>query len=125
MMLMTHTPPELSPPTAECVEQIGVPNVGRPLQSKRQLKEDTFEQQFSSCRELLHYIACRILTSVDEAERAVRNCHRTASRNPPAFQSEGAFKGWLVRILIDEATLLLPRKESRSIASSKHLPEAR
>jgi DNA-directed RNA polymerase specialized sigma24 family protein len=74
---------------------------------------------------MLYFIACRILTSVDAAEKAVRNCHRTASRDCPQFQNEGAFKSWLVRILIDEATLLIPRRASKSAASSKPFYQAR
>jgi DNA-directed RNA polymerase specialized sigma24 family protein len=109
---MTYTSPEL-PIAAESVEQADLPVGSRHLKPDGESGEDrkhTFEQRFSSCRELLHFIACRILTSVDEAEVAVRNCRLTASRNPPRFQNEGAFKSWLVRILIDEATLLLRRK---------------
>jgi DNA-directed RNA polymerase specialized sigma24 family protein len=74
---------------------------------------------------LLHFLARRILNCVQEAEEAVKNCRLKASRNPPSFSSEGAFKSWLVRILIDEATLLLRRRQSNATASSKHLPEAR
>lgn len=108
---MTYTSPELS--TAESVEQADRPVGGCRFKPDGESGEDsqrTFELQFSSCREMLHFIACRILTSVDLAETAVRNCHRTASRNPPRFQNEGAFKSWLVRILIDEATLLLRKR---------------
>jgi DNA-directed RNA polymerase specialized sigma24 family protein len=111
-MLMTYTSPEL-PTAAESVEQADLPVGCRHLKPDGESGEETqstFELQFSSCRELLHFIACRILTSVDEAETAVRNCRVTAARNPPGFQNEGAFKSWLVRILIDEATLLLRRK---------------
>ncbi len=121
---MTHTPRVQVPPAAECNEPIGIPDIRR-LKTDGELDEKTFNQQFSHCREMLHFVACRILTSVDAAEMAVRNCHRTASRNPPRFQSEGAFKSWLIRILIDEATLLLPRKESKSIASLKRVLEPR
>jgi DNA-directed RNA polymerase specialized sigma24 family protein len=109
---MTYTSPEL-PTAADSVEQADLPVGSRRLRPDGQSGEETqstFELRFSSCREMLHFIACRILTSVDVAETAVRNCHLTASRNPPRFENEGAFKSWLVRILIDEATLLLRRK---------------
>jgi DNA-directed RNA polymerase specialized sigma24 family protein len=125
-MLMTYTSPEL-PIAAESVEQVDLPVGSRHLKPDGESGEDTrstFELQFSSCRELLHFIACRILTSVDQAEAAVRNCRLTASRNPPRFQNEGAFKSWLVRILIDEATLLLRRKQSNSTVSSEAKPQA-
>jgi DNA-directed RNA polymerase specialized sigma24 family protein len=80
-------------------------------------KQDTFDLQFSHTCELLHFIARRILNCVEEAEEAVRNCRLTASRNPPGFSSEGAFKSWLVRILIDEATQLLRNKQSNTASS--------
>jgi DNA-directed RNA polymerase specialized sigma24 family protein len=123
-MLMTHTPPEYPPPTAECVEQIAIPDPGPSLKPDGEDIETAFSQQFSRCRELLYFIALRILNCAEEAEVAVRNCRLTASRNLQRFQSEGAFKSWLVRILIDEATLLRSR-ESKSTAASKSVPEAR
>jgi DNA-directed RNA polymerase specialized sigma24 family protein len=123
-MLMTHKPPEFLPITAECVEQIGIPDLRHRLEPDGEENENTFSQQFSRCREMLYFIAYRILNCAEEAEVAVKNCYCTASRNSLQFESEGAFKSWLVRILIDEATLLRG-KESSSTASSAHLPEAR
>jgi hypothetical protein len=38
---------------------------------------------------------------------AVQNCRLRASSNPPAFDREGAFRSWLLRILIDEASSFL------------------
>jgi DNA-directed RNA polymerase specialized sigma24 family protein len=71
----------------------------------------SFEDRFARCRRLLQFLAARILGSQDEAEDAVRTCRAAASRNPPSFESEGAFRSWLVRILIDEACALLRRKQ--------------
>jgi DNA-directed RNA polymerase specialized sigma24 family protein len=132
---MTSTSPELSPPTAERVRHVYTPVAARrpePNGKSGQNKEDkeaeedkdaqqdkqsTFDLQFSHSCELLHFIARRILSCVQDTEEAVKNCRITASRNPPGFSSEGAFKSWLVRILIDEATLLLRRKHSNTAAS--------
>jgi DNA-directed RNA polymerase specialized sigma24 family protein len=69
----------------------------------------TFEDRFARCRDMLHYVAVRILGSQDEAEDAVRSCRAAASYHPPDFESEGAFRSWIVRILIDEAVALLLR----------------
>jgi DNA-directed RNA polymerase specialized sigma24 family protein len=66
-----------------------------------------FEDQFDRCRNLLQLVAVRILGSQEYGKVAVRNCQTAASRNPPSFESEGAFRSWLVRILIDEAVELL------------------
>jgi DNA-directed RNA polymerase specialized sigma24 family protein len=133
---MTSTSPELLRSTAERVRHVDIPVAARrpepngksgqaeeaeedkKAKDAQQDKQNTFDLQFSHSRELLHFIARRILNCVQEAEEAVKNCRLTASRNPPGFSSEGAFKSWLVRILIDEATLLLRRKHSDSTASS-------
>ena len=73
-----------------------------------------FEDRLARCRHLLHFLAVRILGSEDEAEDAVRNCRAAASRNPPSFESEGSFRSWLARILIDEACALLRRRQFSS-----------
>jgi DNA-directed RNA polymerase specialized sigma24 family protein len=124
---MTYTSPELIPTPAESVKHVGLPAGSLHLEPDRESREDrhqertdTFELQFSRSRRLLLFVARRILNCVREAEEAVKNCRLTASCNPPAFSTEGAFKSWLVRILIDEATLLLRRRQSNSTASSRH-----
>jgi DNA-directed RNA polymerase specialized sigma24 family protein len=84
-----------------------------------------FEDRFARCRRLLHFLAARILGSEYEAGDAVRNCRAAASRNPPSFESEGAFRSWLARILIDEACALLRRKKvslMRSPQESSYQP---
>jgi DNA-directed RNA polymerase specialized sigma24 family protein len=78
-----------------------------------------FEDRFARCSRLLHFLAARILGSQDEAGDAVRNCRAAASRNPPNFASEGAFRSWLARILIDEACALLRRKQFSLMRSTQ------
>jgi RNA polymerase sigma factor (sigma-70 family) len=80
----------------------------------RNLQEDSilFEERFSRCCPLLHFLAFRILGSDEEAEEAVQSCRITASRNPPRFQYEGAFRGWLVRVLMDEALAALRQRKA-------------
>lgn len=67
---------------------------------------EVFDQWFARCRGLLYFTACRVLGSPDGADLAVRNCWLTASCDPPRFDREGAFRSWLVRILIDEASAI-------------------
>ena len=74
-----------------------------------------FEVRFSRCRRLLHFTACRVLGGPERAEDAVENCGLTASRNPPQFEYEGAFRSWLVRVLIDEALAILRQGQNTSI----------
>jgi DNA-directed RNA polymerase specialized sigma24 family protein len=77
-----------------------------------------FENRFSRCCPLLQLLACRILNSHEEVEKAVQNCRITASRNPPRFEYEGAFRSWLVRVLIDEAlAILLQRKAALPLSA--------
>jgi DNA-directed RNA polymerase specialized sigma24 family protein len=120
---MTYASPELLPPSAGSADQADLPVACRHREPDGQLRDErksAFELQFSRSRRLLYFVARRILNCIEEAEEAVKNCRLTASRNPPRFSSEGAFKSWLVRILIDEATLLLRQKENNS---PRHLPE--
>jgi DNA-directed RNA polymerase specialized sigma24 family protein len=70
-----------------------------------------FDSRFSRSYRLLHFIAGRILDDPEQAKRAVENCRHSASARVPRFEYEGAFRSWLARVLIDEALLLLPKKQ--------------
>jgi DNA-directed RNA polymerase specialized sigma24 family protein len=61
-------------------------------------------------RGVLSFVAHRVLNNHLEAEEAVRNCLLSASYTVPRFESEGAFRGWLVRVLMDEALMILHKK---------------
>ena len=61
----------------------------------------------SRYRRLLHFVAQRVLGNPDRADIAVENCLFSASRHVPAFDCEGAFRSWLVRLAIDEALAIL------------------
>jgi DNA-directed RNA polymerase specialized sigma24 family protein len=66
-----------------------------------------FDARFWRCYRTLHFIACRVLGGPKRAEEAIELAWRTASRHPQRFEHEGEFRGWLLRILIDEALTLL------------------
>jgi len=72
---------------------------------KGSLAEDpvVFHTRFWRFYQLQHFIACRVLGGPERADDAIDNCWRRASRNAPRFEYEGAFRGWLIRVLIDEA----------------------
>jgi len=72
-----------------------------------------FSARFSRCRGLLCFIARKVLRGNERAESAVHNCFVTASRHPPRFEYEGAFRCWLLRVLIDEALLILHEERER------------
>jgi DNA-directed RNA polymerase specialized sigma24 family protein len=73
-----------------------------------------FAARFARCRGLLRFIAHRVLGSNEEVENALQSCWLTASCNPAKFEYEGAFRSWLLRILIDEALIILREKNSRA-----------
>jgi DNA-directed RNA polymerase specialized sigma24 family protein len=73
---------------------------------------DQFANWFSRSRNTLHFMADLILDSSEMAERAVQNCWRETAGNPPSFASEGDFRSWIFRILINEA-LSMPSPEPR------------
>jgi len=73
-----------------------------------------FRDRFARGRRLLQQMGVRLLGSSERAEQAIRNCLRTASKNPPAFGTECAFYCWLVRILINEALLIRRHERSRA-----------
>ena len=78
-----------------------------------------FNARFSRCHGLLHFIACRVLGGTEGARDSVQNCWFTASRNPSKFEHEGAFRGWLLRIVIDEALAI--RRKKKESSSDKNL----
>ena len=73
-----------------------------------------FDARFSRYYNLLHFIARRILGSSESVQDAVENCRVRASQSSPECGQEGAFRSWLVRVLIDEALALL-QKERRGM----------
>jgi DNA-directed RNA polymerase specialized sigma24 family protein len=81
-----------------------------------------FNVRFSRSQELLYFIARRVLGSNEAAKDAVQSCWLTASRNPPEFTYEGAFRSWLIRILIDEALAIRHSKQESS--ADENLPSA-
>jgi len=82
-----------------------------PISKDARQPSAVFEVRFSRCHKMLRVLACRVLGSSEQAPQVVENCKITASRNPPAFEYEGAFRSWLVRILIDEALLIVRQRK--------------
>jgi len=63
----------------------------------------TFDARFSRYRSLLVFIARHILGDEAWVEEAMRNCQRSYSGGQRKFNAEGAFRSWLLRVLINEA----------------------
>ena len=81
------------------------------MEITRGMTTEVFNEWFSRCRGLLHFIACRVLGGSDRSGLAVHNCWLTASRNPPHFEHESAFRCWLMRVQINEALAILRQSE--------------
>ena len=89
-----------------------------PIANKFEQDSATFDARFWRCHSMLRLIAYRVLGNCERAEIAIRNCWLTASHYAPRFDSEGAFRSWLLRVLIDEALALVTREPARSHAGS-------
>ena len=89
------------------------------LYSSNHQRDIAFLERFWRCNSLLHFLAYRILGTHEEAGNAVENCRIVASRNPPDFEYEGAFRSWVARILIDEALAILRQRNAALTELSK------
>ena len=68
-----------------------------------QERSTQFDTRFSRYHDLLRFVACRVLSNGEGAKEAIENCRVRASQDLRVFRQEGAFRNWLVRILLDEA----------------------
>jgi DNA-directed RNA polymerase specialized sigma24 family protein len=89
--------------------------------SQKDLDEDQtlFDVRFRRAYRMLYCVADRILDDSERAEMAVEHCWQSASIRPPHFEYEGAFRSWLVRVLIDEALLLLRERQQTAETDSR------
>ena len=72
-------------------------------------------------RRLLYFVAERVLGNADRAAIAVENCLYSAAQNVTAFDREGAFRSWLVRLAMDEALAIL---HGRRVLKHRHDDDA-
>ena len=72
-------------------------------------------------RRLLYFVADRVLGNPDKAVIAVEKCLYSAAQHVTAFDREGAFRSWLVRIAIDEALAIL---HGRRVLEHRHDDDA-
>jgi hypothetical protein len=94
-------------------------------------QSETFATRFTRCEGMLYFVACQILGAGEcsdaaitcSVETAVNNCWHTASCNPEFSDDEGAFRSWLVRILFEQAVMLLAKSKAASpdAAAPDHL----
>ena len=72
-------------------------------------------------RHLLYFVADRVLGNPDKAVIAVEKCLYSAAQHVTAFDREGAFRSWLVRLAMDEALELL---HGRGVLEHRHDDDA-
>jgi RNA polymerase sigma-70 factor (ECF subfamily) len=75
--------------------------------------EDAFNELFSRHQRLLYSLAFRVLQNHEEAEDAVQSSLLRAFRNLPRLACQGAFRGWLARILVNETLAILRKRKCR------------
>jgi DNA-directed RNA polymerase specialized sigma24 family protein len=80
-----------------------------------------FDARFWRCYRTLHMIACRVLGGPERAEEAIGTCWRRTSGHAQWFERESEFHSWLLRVLVDEALVLL--RESVPTPATKVLRE--
>ena len=78
-----------------------------------------FEARFLRCYGVLYFLALRILGSSAGVEDVIENCRVRASQSSVEFGQEGAFRSWLVRVLIDEALGVLRKKRASTVNASE------
>ena len=86
-----------------------------------QQERHTFATRFLRSRPLLYKLAARILGNHEESEVAVQNCLVSASYDAPYFETEGEFRSWLVRVLMDEALAILRERRRKHVHVTKYV----
>jgi len=79
--------------------------------SNQQRGQALFQFRFLRRYGLLHFIACCVLGRAERTEDVIERCRLKASGTPARFEYEGAFRSWLLRVLIDEAVVVLRRSQ--------------
>jgi hypothetical protein len=115
---MPHSGQAITKPFAERSKSAEVSSMSRlrpegddEIQSTSQGNLESLGVLPSQYRCTLSLVAYRVLGDKHLAEDAVQRCLLSASRNVPQFESVGAFRSWLVRVVIDEALLILHDRE--------------
>ena len=75
----------------------------------------TLETWISRYRRVLYFVAYRVLGNHTDAEDAVQSCMLSIRRRVPSLEHEGGFRACVVRVLIDEALVILRKNGLRSL----------
>jgi RNA polymerase sigma-70 factor (ECF subfamily) len=91
------------------------------IQSALRGDREALDTLFSKYRSLLHTLAYRVLGKKEEAEDAVQNGLLLAFSKLTELKTKEAFRGWLARIVINEA---ISMHRTRRIAAKRFQEEA-
>jgi len=86
------------------------------------MTKDEFAVQIMDMKKTLYHVACGILRSEADREDAVQECILKAWEKRDSLKSEGAFRAWVTRILINEC-YDIGRRNSKIVVLDE-LPEA-
>ena len=70
-------------------------------------RNSAFEAQFCRAQNTLYLVAYRLLGDPKRAHQVVDHCWTLSAQRRPIFLTEGALYGWLLRLAVDHALLLL------------------
>ena len=82
---------------------------------------DDFTVQIMDMKKTLYHIACGILRNETDREDAVQECILKAWEKRNSLKSDGAFRAWVSRILVNECYDILRR--SGKVIYVEELPE--
>ena len=86
------------------------------------MTKDDFTVQILDMKKTLYHIACGILRSEADREVAVQECILKAWEKRDSLKSDGAFKAWVTRILVNECYDICRR--SGKVIVLDELPES-
>ena len=81
------------------------------------LSRKDLEQQLSGCQGLLKQIAESVLNGTEAVEEAMQRSYAAAASQRRRFRSDGEFRRWLVRSVLNEALAILRERESAAEGS--------
>ena len=93
-------------------------NSGRKMKAKcksrgvRPANQSELDLQFSRCLDSLRLIAGRLLNGDDDVKEAMQRSYLAAASQRRRLESDGEFRRWLVRTVLNEALMILHEKES-------------
>jgi DNA-directed RNA polymerase specialized sigma24 family protein len=84
-------------------------------------KQNELDLQFSQCLASLRLIAGRVLNGDDDVREAMRRSYLAAASQRWSLESDGEFRRWLVRTVLNEALMILHEKESGAESSGDRI----